>query len=122
MHNNRVWSLSEVQTVEELAEMLTKTVWCCCSAFFIADHPEYVWLNDATSEDGAQEYAVCRIGASDDQLIQIESITFSWCDYEKAVSYIQSTLNGDDDDNDWARKVTALIQTADEHGRCPLCA
>lgn len=122
MHSNRVWSVSEVATAEELAEMLVKTVWCCCSAYRVAGHPDYVWLNDATSEDGAQEYAVCRIGPEEGQLTQIESITFSWCTVDKAERYIRSTLDGHDDDNDWARPVSATIQTAEEHGRCPLCA
>ncbi len=122
MHSNCAWSASEVAMTEELAEMLVENVWFCCSAFRVAGHSDYVWLNDATSEDGAQEYAVGRIGPEQSQLTQIESITFSWCTAEKAEQYIRSTRDGHDDNNEWARHVTATIQTAEEHGRCPLCA
>ncbi len=112
----------EVASAEELAEKLTSMTWCCCTAFRVAGHPRYVWLNDATSADGAQEYAACRLTDQADKVIQLESITFSWCDYEQALMFIRATLTGDDDGNDSAREVPAAIQTADEHGCCGHCA
>ncbi|TWT51729.1 hypothetical protein KOR42_34160 [Thalassoglobus neptunius] len=122
LHADRVWSVSEVSSAEELAKNLSEATWCCCQAFQITDHPRYVWLNDSTSEDGAQEYAVCRIGLTKGDILQIETITFGWCDYKKSLQFIRETLNGNDDDNEWARKVSATIETAEEHGRCGHCA
>ncbi len=122
LHADRVWSVAEVSSVEELAEKLTGTTWCCCQGFRIAGQPHYVWLNDSTSEDGAQEYAVCRLELPDADMRQVESITFGWSDYARALEYILSTLRGEDDENEWARSVTATLQSPQEHGRCPLCA
>lgn len=107
---------------EELAKNLAETTWCCCQGFRVAGHPRYVWLNDSTSEDGAQEFAVCRVDLAKGDIRQIESITFGWCDYEKSLQFIRETLNGDDDNNDWAGPVTATIQSTEEHGRCSYCA
>ena len=80
MHENRVWCVSEVATAEELVRLLTETTWCCCTGFQIGS---YLFLNDSTSPDGAQEYAVCK-RLDDGGLIQIESITFGWCDEAQA--------------------------------------
>ena len=122
LHADRVWSVSEVSSAEELAKKLTETTWCCCQAFQIAGHARYVWLNDSTSEDGAQEFAVCRIGLAKGDVRQIESITFGWCDYDKSLQFIRETLDGKDDNNEWARQVSATIQPAGEHGSCGFCA
>ena len=122
LHANRAWCVSEVASAEELARKLTEMTWCCCTAFSVTGHPQYVWLNDSTSPDGAQEYGVCRIGTDDRDFRQLESITFGWCDYQQALKLILATLNGEDDNNDWARNVSATIQTAAEHGRCGHCA
>ena len=54
-HNKRVWCVSPVASAEELARKLTETTWCCCTAFALGD---YLWLNDSTSPDGAQEFAI----------------------------------------------------------------
>lgn len=122
MHEHRTWCVWEVASPEELAEKLTSTTWCCCSAFRVRGHPRYVWLNDATSADGAQEYAACRLTERADTVIQLESITVSWCDYERLLLFIRATLRGDDDCSKWAHEVPAMIQTADAHGRCGHCA
>ena len=122
LHSKRVWCVSEVASAEELARKLTETTWCCCTAFSVASHPRYVWLNDSTSPDGAQEYAVCRVGMDNSDVRQLESITFGWCDYEQALKHILATLNGEDDNNEWAHPASAMIQTAEEHGRCGHCA
>jgi len=121
LHANRTWCVSTVESAEELATKLSETTWCCCTAFQIAGHPSYLWLNDSTCEDGAQEYAVCKIEASG-EVRQLESITFSWCHNDKALRFIRSTLEGADDANDWAHRVTPLIETPEQHGRCPHCA
>ena len=122
LHADRIWCLSEVESPEELAQMLTQQTWCCCQAFTVKGSPRYVWLNDSTSEDGAQEYAAIKLGLAKGDMTQLESITFSWCDASRAEQFIHETLNGKDDNNEWARKVQATIQQPDEHGRCQHCA
>lgn len=122
LHADRVWCVSEVESAEALAKALAETAWCCCQAFQIAGHPRYIWLNDSTSPDGAQEYAACRLGLAKGDLRQLESITFGWCEFDKSLQHIRHTLRGDDDNNEWARPITATIQTAKEHGRCGHCA
>ncbi|MEZ6128983.1 MAG: hypothetical protein R3C59_09890 [Planctomycetaceae bacterium] len=122
LHNNRIWCVAEVASAEELAEKLTKSTWCCCQAFQIAGHPRYLWLNDSTSEDGAQEFAVLCQNIDTGVHLQIESVTFGWCDDDRALQYIQDTLNGHHDHNDWAFPVTPVLQSLQEHGRCCHCA
>ena len=122
MHSNRIWCVTEVESAEELALKLTKATWCCCQAFRVAGHPDYVWLNDSTSEDGAQEYAACRQDLATGDLHQLESITFGWCDYERSLQLILATLNGQDDRNSWRKPVYPMLESELEHGRCPLCA
>lgn len=122
LHSSRVWCVAEVATPEELAANMTSTTWCCCAAFRIAGYPNYVWVNDATSEDGAQEYGVCRIDPDTGSIRQVESITFSWTTYESALEMIRSTLAGHDDTNDWFGPATPTLQTAEEHDRCRHCA
>lgn len=118
MHDTRVWCVTPVESAEELARKLTGMTWCCCTAFAI---DLYIWLNDATSPDGAQEYAVLR-KEEDGSLVQIESITFSWCSYDESLKYVRQTLRGEDDRNEWSRRVRPILQTAAEHGRCSHCA
>lgn len=122
LHADRICSVSEVDSAEELARNLKETTWCCCQAFRIAGHPRYVWLNDSTSAEGALEYAVCCLGLAKGDIRQIESITFGWCDYEKSLQFIRETLNGKDDNNNFARQVKATIQLPEEHGSCQHCA
>ncbi len=116
MHFNRVWSVREIGSAEELAEKLSSLTWCCCQAFSIGN---YLWLNDATSEDGAQEYAVLK--REGDRLIQIESFTMSWMDHNAILECIRETLAGKDDHHDFRQEVTAALQTPTEHGSCRHC-
>jgi hypothetical protein len=52
---------------------------------------------------------------------QVESITFSWCDFDTALRYIQQTLRGGDDNNDFAHEVSPILQSPSEHGYCCHC-
>ncbi|MCA9048376.1 MAG: hypothetical protein KDA89_06590 [Planctomycetaceae bacterium] len=122
LHNNRIWCLNEVESAEDLATKLTTTTWCCCQAFRIKGHDNYLWLNDSTSEDGAQEFAVLKRDASTEALTQIESVTFGWCETAQALRFILATLNGEDDHHDWAISVNPMIQSPKDHGRCSHCA
>ena len=76
MHKSRTWCIFPIATKEDLAHKLAESTWCLCTAFEIGD---YLFLNDATSEDGAAEYAVLKKPATAEApYMQIESITASW--------------------------------------------
>ena len=122
LHADRIWVLAEVTSAEELAINLTENTWCLCQAFTVKEHPRYVWLNDSISEDATQEWAVIRLGLANGDKTQIESITFSWCDRSKAKDFINETLTGKDDNNQFARQVKATIQSSEEHESCQHCA
>lgn len=119
LHQNRRWSVTEVGGAEELAAKLTETTWCCCAGFSLGG---YLWLNDATGPDGAQEYAVVKRAGTSRPAMQVESITYSWCTYEQALESIERTLAGDDDGNSFRRPVAPRLETPEEHGSCGHCA
>ena len=123
MHNRRRWCVSPVTSAEELAEKLTQHTWTLCTGFVVATHPQYLFLNDATSEDGAGEYAVVS-GGLDGPHRQIESITFSWCSQDAALDYIRRTLAGEDDASSFAHALdlAGKLDVPTQHGRCRLCA
>lgn len=119
-HAKRVWCVSPKETPEEVARLLTQSTWTLCTAIELRG---YLFLNDSTSEDGAQEYAVVkRPAGAGGRFVQVESITFGWCSYEKALDYIRRALSGEYDALDFVRAVDPRLDTAAEHRRCPLCA
>lgn len=120
MHQRRVHCLHPVPTTEELARMLMEQTWTLCSAFVVVGHEDYLFLNDATHEDGAGEYAVIK-KLPDGRFNQVESITFSWSDRQKSLLYIENTLDGWFDEADFVVQVRPTIQTPEQHGRCHLC-
>ena len=86
LHKNRTFGEPcPATSAEDLAEKLTEHTWTTCSAWSLGD---LLFLNDSTCEDGAQEYAVVRSGK------QIESITFGWCSYYKALEIICELESG----------------------------
>lgn len=118
MHEQRIWSVTTIESAEELARTLTESSWTLCTAF---EHRGYLFLNDATGADGAQEFAVVkRLGRGN--FLQVESITFGWCTFERALDHIRDVIAGRDDANDFATRVAPRLEPADRHGRCPLCA
>ena len=118
-HKNRTWCIAPVESAEDLASKLTQHTWCCCNGFALAG---YVFLNDATCPDGAQEFAVVKLQGPDGRPLQVESITMSWCTYEQALAYIRQSIGGEYDAADHSYPVHPRLQTPDEHGRCPHCA
>ena len=50
MHRSRPRCIYPVAAKADLAHKLAESIWCLCTAFEIDDH---LFLNDATSEDGA---------------------------------------------------------------------
>lgn len=118
LHKMRTWSLSTVESAEELAVKLTETTWCGCSAFKLPDAP-YLFVNDATSPDGAQEYAILKPDGS--EFVQVESITFSWCSRDKALEYIERIVAGEFDNSTYVSRVGARIEPAEKHQPCRYC-
>lgn len=119
-HKNRVWCVSPKGTPEEVARLLTQHTWTLCTAVELRG---YLCLNDSTSEDGAQEYAVVKTPAeTGGRHVQVESITFGWCSYETALDHIRRALAGEYDALDFVRAVDPRLEPAAEHRRCPLCA
>jgi len=102
LHENRVFCLAVVPTAAELAEKLIDYTWCLCTGFQLAGSPDTLFVNDSTSPDGAQEYAVLR--RLDGDWFQVESITFGWIEsIEKAAGYIREAITGayDSDARTW---------------------
>ena len=92
LHSKRIWSISPVESAESLANKLAQCTWTCCCSFELDG---YIFANDATSGDGAQEFAVLMPSSSGEGLVQIESITFSWCTEVESLSLIHRVTAGD---------------------------
>ena len=110
----RIWQVIKVNTPEELAEKLTNYTWTLCTGFKLGD---YYFLNDSTSENGAQEYAVLK-----DTGEQIESITLAG-ELQRSIELYKQSYKGEYDNEAWNSGID--INTAgnsEQHGRCPYCA
>jgi len=117
LHRKRIWSVFPAASAEWLAEQLTQYTYCGCNGFRLG---EYLFVNDATCADGAQEYAVLK--PAGEHYVQIESLTFSWMTQEKALDIIRRVLAGEFDDERYATIDPRRFQTPEEHGRCYHCA
>ena len=113
----RVWAVRNVESAAKLAELLTQFNWTGCTGFRLGG---YLFLNDATSPDGAQEYGIVR----EKDGLQVESVTISWCTQEQAQKYIEAAVRGEYDGYAWESgiDIARQVQTPAEHGRCHLCA
>jgi hypothetical protein len=119
-HKTRTWCVSPIGSAEELAEKLSEHTWTGCTAFELQG---YLFLNDSTSADGAQEYAVLKRPAQPGgAFFQIESITFGWCSQEKGLEYVRRILAGEYDQAEYRAAVTPRLEIAADHGRCHHCA
>lgn len=122
MHKRRVWCVTPKDAPEELARLLSQTTWTTCTGFELAG---YLFLNDSTSEDGAQEYAVVKRPTDPGgRFVQVESITFGWCDVATTFDYVRRILAGEFDTSDFAAEVSPRLETPEEHraGYCHACA
>lgn len=124
LHDSRRWSAlpQPYASAEEMFERFSLCdTWTLCSAFWCND---ILWLNDSFSEDSAQEYAVCRIchDYGDGRLIvlQLESITTSWCTLEKLIDYHKQAIDGVFDETPFGA-YTVYVDRSPAH-RCALCA
>ncbi len=91
IHYQRKYQVKKYLTVDDLTEALIERTWTVDSGF---EYEGLLFFNDAFSENGAQEYAVYRDGQ------QIESITFSWCEYDRAREIILELVEGALDSGD----------------------
>ncbi len=116
MHTRR-WSVFDVTTAEELAGMLTGQDWTPCTGFRFGG---YLWLNDSTGPDGAQEYAVIR----EVSYLQVESVTFGWVNDARGLAIIEEIAAGDgcDDSESYGSIDPRMIKTAEQHRHCRHCA
>ena len=117
LHSQRIWLITPVADPDWFADQLCNRNSVGCQAFALDG---YVFANDSTCGDGAQEYAVLRTG-SEDEFIQIESITFSWCSFAKAREFIACISRGQFDSNHYGVIPRSRFQTRAEHDHCPLC-
>ncbi len=121
MNTLRTWCIFPIATPEDLAIKLASSTWCLCTAFEIGD---YLFLNDATSEDGAAEYAVLKRPAMPEApYIQLESITASWMTEERLLEFICRVLAGEIGlEVEWACEVRPSLESSEQHKRCHHCA
>ena len=117
MHKNRVHHVGPVDTARQFAEKFTGYTWTLCTGFFLEGHPDYLWLNDSTSEDGAGEFGILRRTA--EGFVQVESVTYSWMTNGEALKSIEAALAGEFDTQGWA--VTVQLDESPKH-HCYLCA
>lgn len=117
-HERRRWSIAHADSAEQLAHKLTEQTWTICSGFQFRG---YLFLNDSTSEDALQEYAIVKLNGPQGRPVQVESCTMSWCDYAKAVRYILGYTAGECDSSEFAHEVPISWESIEQHGRCRLC-
>jgi len=116
-HHKRQWSIVPIDDAEALAEKLTQFTWCGCNGFRLGD---YLFVNDATSADGAQEYGVLKpLG---EEFVQIESLTFSWMTLNQARDIILRVLAGEFDRERYDMLKAERLESPEQHGRCHHCA
>ena len=86
-------------------------------------HRGYLLLNDATSEDGAQEFAAYK-ELQGGEVLQIESLTISWMDRDQIDRSIQELAEGNFDHvakTLRSQPQRLQLQTPEEHGTCRFC-
>lgn len=116
MHKQRVFSVVSVYHGEDispasLASLLTRHSWTLCSGFRLG---HLLFVNDATSEDGAQEFAVFdeRLGK------QVESLTCSWIQPDQLQAMILDLLAGAQGVESWG----SMPRLDHPAGSCHHCA
>lgn len=119
LHQARRWKLQAV-TAQELLRLLSEQTQTLCTGFRVSGTP-YLFLNDSTSENAAQEYALVK--CENGRLWQVESLTVSWCQPFKLAEYIRRALAGEYDESFNFGEIPAeQLETPEAHGRCIHCA
>ena len=120
-HENRLWSVMEVDSVYELAHHLEVMTWPCCQAFRIRSHSDYLWLNDAESFDENQDYAVCHYEEETEGMRFIASVCYDWMTCDEIMRDIQDLLSGKYDQTDSSDYVSLEIESSEKHTGCSYC-
>ena len=122
LHTRRRWCVSDFDNVEEIATGLTGNTQVLCTGI---RYRGLLILNDATSEDGGQEYAVI----DEKSGYQIESVTCSWMDPDKLASSLEALADGRERcvmTREWTdqKDPRTRIETYEQHRQryCQLCA
>jgi hypothetical protein len=108
IHHRRTFAITNVGTAEALAEKLSHHTWCGCNGFRLGP---LLFLNDAFSADGAQEYAVWH----EPRAVQIESVTASWMSEPALIGCIERLLARATD----AEPITSCAMPSLAHGKEP---
>ncbi len=108
MHTKRHWCITPVGTAKDLAQKITQQSWALCTGFQLQG---YLFLNDATSEDAAQEYAAIKV-LPKRKYLEVKSITFSWCTPKRALKLILQVLAGEFDAEAWVHLGVAGVKEA----------
>lgn len=116
MHKKRRWVVQNADGPYKLAYMLTQQTWCCCQGFRWMG---YLFLNDATSENGAQEYAVIRESTG----LQVESLTASWMTESSMTEFLMHLVPNAGGVHDlWTEPLdTGRLDKQGEHEPCIHC-
>lgn len=123
----RVYNIKPCVVDEMLSDLVHTKTWTLCTGWRVGDT---LYLNDSTSENGAQEYAVLRVQPGVGCLVveQFESVTFSWMTFEEIKDFIEQTWDSDIESGDYAelrKRFGEAIFVQDHHDTlpyCPLCA
>ena len=122
----RVYNIKTCNAEEMLEDLTHTKTWTLCTGWRVGDT---LYLNDSTSEDGAQEYAVLRVQPGVGCLFaeQFESATFGWMTLEEIKDFIDQTWNANIESGDYAELTqlfSNMIFVQDHHDTlpyCPLC-
>jgi len=119
MHTTRRWCVSTIDDADEISSGLTGNTQVLCTGI---RYRGLLLLNDATHEDGGQEYAVIHEQTGH----QVESLTASWMtpdDFRDTLESLAAGRNHCAMVTKWHGKddPRKRIDTREEHGRCALC-
>lgn len=121
IHTPRTYSAIQVRDIEELAQRLAQS-WTLCTAFLVEhDGQPFLIANDATSEDGAQEYAVLRVDERHGRAIsarQVDSLTISWMSEDRIRAGWPEWFA----EQPSSRGIVLQVESPARHGRCRFCA
>lgn len=99
-----------------LAYLLTEHSWTLCQGWVLGP---YAFVNDSTSPDGAQEWAIVRLSDG----VQLESVTFGWMSREEAEAYLARVMDGELEEGDFTMGTVdrAQLVTPERAHDCAHC-
>jgi hypothetical protein len=124
IHKNRSYQ-ARLATLAEVANILDTHMLTLCSAFEVhANNKVFYIVNDAFSEDGAQEYAVLwalhNAGQCRYEVVQVESITASWVKGRDRLEELFTEAARCE--RHYGDHFLITVAQPESHGQCPLCA